>query len=184
MEWVSSNSENEGERFNPKTNWFIENDTIYNQQVYLGGYNISKEVADKCSRFIPFTPTMEHAQNIMANTHRLNKTPSLAGEYIYFSDNMSGNNYPNNQGYQPNQGYPPNQGFGGNQGPGTLRVKFLLCPTGEMSLVGESAGTTFSSFNIAKYEGTAEQTNSVPDCCCCCISACYAELLKPIEQIL
>lgn len=24
----------------------------------------------------------------------------------------------------------------------------------------------------------------MPDCCCCCISACYAELLKPIELIL
>lgn len=24
----------------------------------------------------------------------------------------------------------------------------------------------------------------MPDCCCCCISACYAELLKPVELLL
>lgn len=74
--------------------------------------------------------------------------------------------------------------FGGNA-EGTLRVQFLLCPTGPMSLVAKSAGPTFSSFDIAAYEGAPKnENNGVPDCCCCCISACYAELLKPIEYLL
>lgn len=42
LEWVSTNSQNEGERFNNPSHWFIKGDVIYNDQVYLGGYNISK----------------------------------------------------------------------------------------------------------------------------------------------
>jgi len=68
--------------------------------------------------------------------------------------------------------------MGSQGGEGTLRVRFLLCPTGPLSLIGQSIGgnpnASFTGFNIAQYEGTASQTNTVPDCCCCCISACYA----------
>lgn len=55
---MSSNSQNEGQRFNNPANWFIKNDVIYNSQVYLGGYNLSKEVVDKCNKVVPFTPTL------------------------------------------------------------------------------------------------------------------------------
>ena len=71
----------------------------------------------------------------------------------------------------------------GGQGHGTLRVRFSLCPIGELSLIARSTGATFDSFPIAQYEMTADQKNDVPDCCCCLISKCYAQLLKPIEQI-
>lgn len=59
----------------------------------------------------------------------------------------------------------------------------MLCPTGDITICARSIGATFTSFPIAQYEGTADQTNSVPDCCCCVMSACYAQLLKPIEYI-
>ena len=39
----------------------------------------------------------------------------------------------------------------GNAGEGTLRVKYILCPTGEMSLAGQSSGPTFGKFDIARY---------------------------------
>jgi hypothetical protein len=116
---------------------------IYNQQAYLGGYNISKEVADKCTKVIPFSPNINNAQNILRNTNRNDRVPSLNGEYIYF---MPGTGGPGGPG-----GY--NQ-FGGNQSEGSLRVQYLLTPTGPLSLIAKSAGPTFSSFNIAEYEGT------------------------------
>lgn len=50
-------------------------------------------------------------------------------------------------------------------------------------MCAQSAGATFTPFPIAQYEGTKEQTNGIPDCCCCIVSSCYAELLKPIEEI-
>lgn len=34
----------------------MTNETTYNQQVYLGGYNISKEVSDLCSKTSPYHP--------------------------------------------------------------------------------------------------------------------------------
>lgn len=74
-----------------------------------------------------------------------------------------------------------NQAMG--QGEGTLRVRFSLCPTGELSICARSTGATFSPFPIAEYEGTTEETNAIPDCCCCLVSNCYAELLKPITHI-
>lgn len=135
LDWVSSNSQNEGERFNNPANWFVQGDTVYNQQVYLGGYNISKEVADKCSKVAPFTPTLEHAQRILSNARRNDRAPSTNGQYLYFSPASPG-------GFNPGYGAPA-------QGEGTLRVQFLLCPTGPLSLIAKSAGPTFSSFNIA-----------------------------------
>lgn len=83
---------------------------------------------------------MEHAQNILNATRRNDRAPSSNGNYIYFTPSMGGGY--NNQGYNP--------GFGG-QSEGTLRVQFLLCPTGPLSLIAKSAGPTFSSFNIAEY---------------------------------
>lgn len=59
LDWVSSNSQNEGERFNNPSHWFIQGDVIYNDQVYLGGYNISKEVADKCCKVANYTPSQQ-----------------------------------------------------------------------------------------------------------------------------
>lgn len=73
------------ERFNNPANWFIKKQTIYNQQVYLGGYNISQVVADKCSKYVNFTPTLQHAQSILSKTGRMDRTPNITGEYIYFS---------------------------------------------------------------------------------------------------
>lgn len=144
LEWVSSNSQNEGERFNNPANWFINNDVIYNQQVYLGGYNISKEVADKCCKIIPFSPTMQNAQMILKNTRRNDRIPSNNGQYLYFTPTAPGGYSSAPGGYNP--------GFGGQSGAeGTLRVQFQLCPTGPLSLIAKSAGPTFSSFNIAEY---------------------------------
>jgi len=175
LEWVSENSTNQGQRYNDPGCWFINTETIYNQQVFLGGYNITKEVADKCSKTVGFTPNASIAQNIINKTGRKDRIPSPSGEYIYFSTGGQGQNYDPN-GYQGGGNYGA-----GNQGPGTLRVRFLLCPTGPMSLVGQSSGNpgkntsyTFTGFNIARYEGTENQTNGVPDCCCCFISQCYA----------
>jgi hypothetical protein len=109
---------------------------------------------------------MQNAQNILSNTNRRDRTPSMNGQYLYFTPAATGGfNLGGPQGYYP---------LSGGQSEGTLRVKFLLCPTGPLSLVAKSAGPTFSSFNIAEFEGTTSQNNSVPDCCCCCISACYA----------
>ena len=85
MEWVSSNSTNEGERYNNPAHWFIESDVVYNSEVYLGGYNIDKATAELCQKSLPFHPTMEHARTILVNTHRQDRSPSLAGEYIYFA---------------------------------------------------------------------------------------------------
>ena len=63
---------------------------VYNTQVYLGGYNIDKTTADLCHKLIPFNPTIEHAQAILRNSGRNDKTPTVAGEYIYFSPNAMG----------------------------------------------------------------------------------------------
>jgi len=38
-----------------------------------------------------------------------------------------------------------------NQAEGTLRVQYILCPTGELSLIAQSSGPSFSKFNIARY---------------------------------
>ena len=62
------------------------------------------------------------------------RNPTLDNEYMYFS--------------------PPS--MMGIASEGTLRIKYILCPTGEMSLVGQSTGPSFSKFPIARYEGTAE----------------------------
>lgn len=44
---------------------------------------------------------------------------------------------------------------------GTLRAKFNLCPIGLISIVGKAVvqgeSGTIESFNIAEYEGTAEE---------------------------
>ena len=66
---------------------------------------------------------------------------------------------------------------GGREEEGALRVRFVLCPTGDISIAAKSTGYTFAPFPIAEYEGTEDQKNSVPDCCCCLISQCYASLL-------
>jgi hypothetical protein len=108
LEWVSSNSQNEGERFNNPANWFINNDVIYNQQAYLGGYNISKEVADKFCKVIPFTPTMQNAQMILNNTRRNDRVPSNNGQYLYFTPSGPGGYSPAPGGFNP--------GFGGQPG--------------------------------------------------------------------
>jgi len=42
MEWVTCNSTNEGERYNNPQNWFIENETVYNENVFMGGYKINQ----------------------------------------------------------------------------------------------------------------------------------------------
>jgi hypothetical protein len=106
---------------------------------------ITKEIADLCSKVIPFNPTIDVAQRILSQTRRGDRQPSLAGEYIYFSPGATGG-YNNFQG-----GYNPM----GGQGEGALRVRFLLCPTGPLSLVGQSKGgnpnASFAGFNIAQY---------------------------------
>jgi len=79
MDWVSQNLSNAGTRYNNPGNWFINNDTTYNQNVYLGGYLITKEIADLCSKVIPFNPSMDVAQRILKQTGRGDRQPSLAG---------------------------------------------------------------------------------------------------------
>ena len=64
-----------------------------------------------------------------------------------------------------------------SQPEGTLRVRYSLCPTGDITICARStgnSGATFTPFPIAEYEGTGGERNDVPDCCCCCISSCYA----------
>jgi len=73
---------------------------------------------------------MSVAQNILRNTNRFDRQPAVQGGYIYF----------NTQGM--------------NGGEGSLRVRFSLCPTGPISIVGASQGATFKPFAIARYEGT------------------------------
>jgi len=41
LEWVSHNSSVEGERYNDPTNWILENETFYNEMVFLGGFRIN-----------------------------------------------------------------------------------------------------------------------------------------------
>ena len=55
----------------------MNSDVIYNQQVFLGGYNIDKATADLCEKAIPFSPNMQHAKNILNNTRRKDRTPSM-----------------------------------------------------------------------------------------------------------
>ena len=62
-------------------------------------------------------------------------------------------------------------------------MRYILCPTGDLSLVAKSDGYTFRDFPIAEYEGTTDETNNIPDSWACIISNCYASLLKPIENI-
>ena len=90
LEWVSSGGVSEGVYLNPPENWFIESDVIYNTRVFLGGYNIDKTTAEMCEKCIPFSPTMENANSIMMNTGRRNVSPSLSGEYIYFTPGGGG----------------------------------------------------------------------------------------------
>lgn len=91
---------------------------------------------------IPFSPTMEHAQNVLGNTRRNDRAPSVSGQYMYFTPGG---------GYNPavNIGFNPGFNVPQGQGEGTMRVQYLLCPTGPLSLIAKSAGPTFSSFNIA-----------------------------------
>ena len=42
-------------------------------------------MADKCTKYVNFTPTLQHAQSILAKTNRMDRTPNITGEYIYFS---------------------------------------------------------------------------------------------------
>lgn len=79
LNWTSVHSESEGVYRNPPENWFIQNEVTYNNQVFLGGYNIDKATADLCEKVIPFTPTMEHANNIMMNTANRERTPYISG---------------------------------------------------------------------------------------------------------
>lgn len=76
------------------------------------------------------------------------------------------------------QGQYGQYGPPGPSGEGSLRVRFLLCPTGPLSLVGQSTGgnpgANFTSFNIARADGSEGESNNIPSCCCCFISACYA----------
>jgi hypothetical protein len=88
---------------------------------------------------------MENAQNILRNTSIRDRTPTLYGEYLQFTPQQGGYNP------QPGGGYNPQYGGGVSGGEGTLRVKFIMCPTGPLSLIAKSAGPTFSSFNIAQY---------------------------------
>ena len=48
LNWTSVHSESEGVYRNPPENWFIQNEVTYNNQVFLGGYNIDKATADLC----------------------------------------------------------------------------------------------------------------------------------------
>ena len=157
LEWVGHNSPSEGHYHNDPSNWFVNDEVIYNEQVYLGGYNVSKEVEDLCQRTVHFPLVPEHAQNVLRNTNRMDRAPSAVGDYLYFA--------------------PMGMAHMGEGAHGTLRMRYSLCPTGPMSLVGESRGATFKPFPIARYEGTEDQKNDVPSCCCCFISACYAKLL-------
>ena len=53
-----------------------------------------------------------------------------------------------------------NAGFAGiSQAEGTMRVRYLLCPTGDITICARSTGATFTSFPIAEAEGTADQKN-------------------------
>lgn len=92
MEWVTSNSTNEGERYNNPQNWFIENETIYNDSVYMGGYKISQEVIELCDKTIPFIPNSQHIDNILYNSNRNDRTGNVTGQYFYFNPTQS-NNY-------------------------------------------------------------------------------------------
>jgi hypothetical protein len=92
LDWVSQNSSNEGERFNNPANWFINNDVTYNTQVYLGGYNIDKTTADLCNKEMAFTPSIQHAQNIVNNTGRMDRIPAVANEYMYFTPSVQSKN--------------------------------------------------------------------------------------------
>ena len=39
----------------------------------------------------------------------------------------------------------------GQEGEGDLRVRFILCPTGDLSIAAQSKGYTFAPFPIAEY---------------------------------
>ena len=53
-----------------------------------------------------------------------------------------------------------NAGFAGiSQAEGTMRVRYSLCPTGDITICARSTGATFTSFPIAEAEGTADQKN-------------------------
>lgn len=56
------------------------------------------------------------------------RTGQINGEYIYFKVN-------DNSGYVPPSQYDESQNNNGD-GAGTLRVKYSLCPTGPISLIG------------------------------------------------
>ncbi|CAM6002390.1 unnamed protein product [Sphagnum balticum] len=120
---------------NSPANWFIKSETFYNEQVYLGGYNISKEVADKCSKSLHYNLTLQNAQSILSNTGR-NAQPTVADGYIYFP---------------PSGGYQGAPGYVNQQAEGLMRVSYSLTPTGPMSLVGKSDKSTFHPFDIAAY---------------------------------
>jgi hypothetical protein len=56
------------------------------------------------------------------------------------------------------QGFTAASSFS-TQPEGTMRVRYSLCPTGDITICARStgnSGATFSSFPIAEYEGTTE----------------------------
>jgi hypothetical protein len=67
---------------------------------------------------------------------------------------------------------------------GTLRVKFDLCPTGPLSLIGrvieDHEEDAFGVFDFAEYEGTYDQGHEVDRCCC----EAFRDRLAPLDQIL
>lgn len=185
LEWVRNHQGQAGERANNPAHWFIQGETIYNQQVFVGQYNLSKDVIDLCTKQVPLNLTLENGQRIAKSANK-NVQPSLVAPYIYFPASF-GPQLMNNQQIAYNQPMYNQQQFGGvfNEGSlGSLRVSYNFCPTGPISIVGKSLQNTFLPFEIAEYEGTKDVNNGVPNCCCCLMSSCYAELLKPIENIL
>jgi len=66
----------------------MKSDTIYNEQVFLGGYTIDKETADKCEKTIPFEPRMEHGEIIVRTKGLNNRTYYISGEYIHFKKSI------------------------------------------------------------------------------------------------
>ena len=69
--------------------------------------------------------------------------------------------------------------------PGTLRVRYTFCPTGETSIISQSSQNTFVPFRIDIAEnGKPDVDHSQEEgCCCCLLSDCTAGLLAPMREI-
>jgi hypothetical protein len=57
--------------------------------VFLGGYNITKDVIDLCEKKNPFVPARETIETIKSSCNVADKVGDIRGEYIYFTPTSS-----------------------------------------------------------------------------------------------